>query len=501
MIYIDPPYNTNSDKFLYPDKFDKEEQEVLKLSGLSDDDIERLEFSFKTPKSHNGWLTFMYPRLKLAKDLLSDEGVIFISIDDNEQANLKLLCDEIFGENNFVSSFVWKCRNSLQHEEPLISSQTERIIMYCKDKNYYLSQSLSLNRVRKPYDATEYSNPDNDPRGPWLSSGKTRNDGRPEYTVTSPTGKKFTKPWIPSPQEFAKWEQENLIWWGKDGNSIPRKKSFLKDFRGNAVSDLLQDEYIDEIQVKNEKIKRTKIYEIGTTEIGSKEVKNLFGGAKIFDYPKPHLLMKYLIYIATDKDSIILDFFAGSGTTGHAVMQLNSEDNGNRKFILCQIDEDIDKNKNKEAYQFCKDNNLPPCISSITCERLNRAGNKINKGDTGYKVFDLVQKPHLNLDKNGQMEILENNLTPIDRIYNLIAQIGIDCPDTAPKEILKDCMYLYENNGTKNYYITNSGLLDNIEGKKLFKEAISNGNIYIDGWTATLNTTLQEQKDNIKIIF
>ena len=294
MIYIDPPYNTGND-FVYEDDFSQNTNDYVQNSGQVDELGNRLVPNNESNgRFHTDWLNMMYPRLKVARDLLSDDGVIFISIDDNEQSNLKKICDEIFGEKNFVAEFVWKCRNSLQHDESLVSKQTERIIFYTKNKNGWSSENgYKLNRIRKPFDATEHKNPDNDPRGPWLSSGKTRNDGRPSYTVVSPTGAEFTKPWIPSPSEFKRWEEEQLIWWGKDGNSIPRKKSFLKDFKGNAISDILMDEYTDEVKGENS-IKRIKRWEIGTTESGTKGVKILFDDklyySNVYSWGKKYLL-------------------------------------------------------------------------------------------------------------------------------------------------------------------------------------------------------------------
>ena len=366
VIYIDPPYNTGSSEqgaFIYNDSRYLDKYPNGKLIKKND------------PLRHSAWLSFMNKRLLLAKNLLSERGIIFISIDDNEQANLKLLCDEIFGEQNFVGKLLWKCRNSLQHEEPLICSQTEYILLYAKHKaiwNY--DKNLKFNRIRKPFDATEYKNPDNDPRGPWLSSGKTRNDGRPSYTVISPSGKPFCKPWIPSPNEFKKWEQDNLIWWGKNGDSIPRKKSFLSDFKGNAISDILFDEYIQEI--KNEELKRKKIWEIGTTESGTKGLKDIFSGNTFFNYPKPASLIIFLIKISSSQNSKILDFFAGSGTTLHATMNLNKEDGGHRQCILVQSPEktyeiknekEVPKKGSENAY-----NNGYKKISDITYERNRR---------------------------------------------------------------------------------------------------------------------------------
>ena len=211
-----------------------------------------------------------------------------------------------------------------------------------------------------------------------------------------------------------------------------------------------------------------------------------------------------------NKDSIILDFFAGSGTTGHAVMQLNAEDGGNRKFILCQIDEPI--KEDKPAYKFCKDNNLPPVISSITIERLKRAGEKIAKEieiqnaqpylfekdikqvpDIGFKVFDSVEAPKLELDGNGQISILFNDNDTLSRIYNMIFTVGLDEPTQIPEEVIKDCIYKIGN----HYYITNSEKIK----KDDFAETIKNGKVFIDGWTASLNGTLQNYKEDVKIVF
>ncbi len=392
MIYIDPPYNTGKD-FIYPDNYREPVDDYLKFTGAMDEKGVSL---VANPKSggayHRRWLGMMLPRLQLARELLAKDGVIFISIDDNEQANLKILCDEVFGEENFVAEFIWKNRNSLQHDECLVSKQTERILFYVTDKliwNY--DNGYKLNRIRKPFDATEYKNPDNDPRGPWLSSGKTRNDGRPSYTVVSPAGVSFTKPWIPSPKEFEKWEKEGLIWWGKDGTSIPRKKAFLKDFKGNAISDILFDEYTDEVKNENS-LKRTKRWEIGTTESGTKGEKVLFDGIAPFDYPKPWTLIKHLISIATNPSALILDFFSGSATTAHACMQLNAEDGGKRKFIMVQLPVECDPSSAAAKAGFKN-------ICEIGKERIRRAGKKIlgehperqGKLDVGFKVYRLAK--------------------------------------------------------------------------------------------------------------
>ena len=507
-IYIDPPYNTNSDNFLYPDRFDKEELEALGLQDIGKEEYDRMEFIFKkSKKSHNGWLTFMYPRLKLARDLLTDDGAIFISIDDNEQANLKLLCDEIFGEDNFVANFIWKNRNSLQYEERITTIQTEYIMLYIKNKDTYKKNEKRFNKITKPYDGLGYKNPDNDPNGAWITSGKERNDGRKIYTVISPTGVKHTGAWIPTKEEFEKWDKEGLIWWGKDGSAKPRKKSYLKDFDGNVSSNILFDEYI-----LTDKFKKEKIWDIGTTESASKELNNILS-KQIFNYPKPSTLIKYILYISSAKNDIVLDFFAGSGTTAHAVMELNAEDGGNRKFILCQIDEEIKKEKSA-AYDFCIDNNFEPVISSITVERVNRAGDKIlktlkesndmfddKKIDIGYKVFDLHDVNIEKEDENKQIILLLNGVTDLSRIYNMIINIGLNSPVSKLTPIIENCAYMIEEDNIKRYYITNSEILiKNDENKQKFKDMIESGMVYIDGWTVTINVSLQQYKDNVKIV-
>jgi adenine-specific DNA-methyltransferase len=281
--------------------------------------------------------------------------------------------------------------------------------------------------------------------------------------------------------------------------------------------------------------------EFGT---GTAEVKKLFNGIEVFTKPKSTEFIEFLIQVSTNENDIILDFFAGSGTTGHAVMQLNAEDGGNRKFILCQEDREIDKDK--PAYKFCVENNLPPVISSITVERLKRAGEKIknslnrdlsdsrdehdskqekktttdlfnqgsqsnpkNQGsdnnqenhtnqknhslDIGFKVFDSVEAPKLMVDDKGQISIIENETDTLSRIYNMIFTVGLDEPTQVPEEVVKDCIYKIGN----HYYITNSEKLTNDD----FADALKNGKVFIDGWTASLNGTLQNYKEDVKIVF
>ena len=477
-IYIDPPYNTKSDEFIYPDKFNKEETEVLGLANLSDDDFARMDFSFKTKKSHNGWLSFMYPRLLLARDLLSDDGVIFISIDDNEQANLKLLCDDVFGEENFVASFI-----VIRSEGGGLAKKA--VIGH----DYMLAYSKNISEftpLGKPKDIRGKiilrNNEEYWIETDWLRSefGKYGTLNYEEIAVIKGQEKKceIDEGLEKGDYVLIKKGQKHIVGrYRKVADDTSKFYTILKHLNKNGVDDLKQIELND-----------------------------------YFDFPKPLSLVKEAILGATikNKDSIILDFFAGSGTTGHAVMQLNAEDGGNRKFILCQIDEHI--KKDKPAYKFCVENKLPPVISSITIERLKRAGEKIAKEieaeagkpdlfeenkkqmpDIGFKVFDSVDAPKLEIDEIGQISIRFNDNDALSRIYNMIFTVGLDEPAQKPEEIIKDCIYKIGN----NYYITNSERIS----KDNFADAIKNGKVFIDGWTASLSGTLQNYKEDVKIVF
>ena len=488
-IYIDPPYNTTNDEFVYPDKFDKEEAEVLGLANLSESDFARMDFSFKTKKSHNGWLAFMYPRLLLARDLLSKDGVIFISIDDNEQANLKLLCDDIFGEENFVTNFIWRRRKTQANLSKFVSPVHDYLLCYSKDSNF-------LNLEKIPYSEEfikkTFSNPDNDPRGVYQTGPLARpaNSTNKEYELTMPNGRKITAKWSCSEETFKTYIKENRLVIPRDGEGMPRIKIFLNELEG---------------QIPN-----TWLDNVATNDEASKEIEDILGSNAYFSYPKPIKLIIHLCNIGLKNNDIILDFFAGSGTTGHAVMQLNADDGGNRKFILCQIDEPI--KEDKPAYQFCIDNNLPPVISSITIERLKRAGEKIAKDieaensktgmfeedkkqvpDIGFKIFDSVEAPKLKVDDKGQISITENETDALSRIYNMIFTVGLDESTQVPEEVVKDCIYKIGN----HYYITNSEKITSDD----YSNAIKNGKVFIDGWTASLNGTLQNYKEDVKIVF
>lgn len=495
-IYIDPPYNTEKDEFVYPDRFDKEEAEVLGLANLSESDFARMDFSFKTKKSHNGWLAFMYPRLLMARDLLRKDGVIFISIDDNEQANLKLLCDDVFGDENFEGHIHWRRRHNQPNDKTkMIGLVAEHILSYSKNKEEYKKQGVGK------VDLTgEFSNPDNDERGDWASKpwkvGSDQSGSR--YIIKNPVnGKEYDEEWMGDETNYKLLLADNRIVFPKNGEGLPRKKYFRfeREEEGQSATNWWSHQ------------------DFGHNQGANDEMTGLFGVKNVFSNPKPKELIRGLVQISNAKNNdLILDFFAGSGTTGHTVMQLNAEDGGNRKFILCQIDENIDPVKKKDAYDFCIQNNLEPVISSITIERLKRAGEKISdeirieneKGDLfkkdkkqvpdiGFKVFDSVEAPKLQVDEKGQISFTVNESDTLSRIYNMIFTVGLDEPTKVPEEVVKDCIYKIGN----HYYITNSELISNDD----FSNAIKNGKVFIDGWTASLNGTLQNYKEDVKIVF
>lgn len=363
MIYIDPPYNTGNDSFIYPDKFSETKEEYMKRVGDKDaEGYMTREGMFRKNSRENGqyhsnWLNMMMPRLYLAKNLLREDGVIFISIDDNEVHNLRLLMNEIFGEENFVANIIWQKRTSPDARYNLGAAH-DYILVYGKSLEILKStlNKVSLSEER----ANEYKNPDDDPRGPWASVDITGQTGHATssqfYSITTPTGIEYTPPvgrcWALSQQTFEKLCEDNRIWFGADGSSRPRKKVFLSEVEGvNAWTWWSNTE-------------------VGHNQEASKEIKDLMGSADIFTNPKPSRLVKQMLTIATQQDDIILDFFAGSGTTAHAVMQLNKEDGGNRKFICVQLPELCDPKS--EAYKAGYST-----IAEISKERIRRASAKI----------------------------------------------------------------------------------------------------------------------------
>ena len=418
MIYIDPPYNTGND-FIYEDDFSKNTADYADNSGQTDAEGNRLiQNSESNGRYHTDWLNMLYPRLKLAKDFLSKNGVIFISIDDHEQENLKKICDEIFGHNNFIGQFIWQRRTSPDMRK-LVSTAHDYIISYVRDIS---NLNDTINKVRlTANDANNYSNPDNDPRGPWASSDFTAQGYRPNqmYEIVTPRGARYTPPegrcWKNLKSEFIKQRDEGRIWFGKDGKGIPRRKTYLSEREGKNVWTWWPNS------------------EVGHSQEATQEVKSLFAGHSYFDYPKPVRLIKKLIQIGSNENDIIMDFFSGSSTTAQATMQLNSEDKFKRKYILVQLPEKTQEKS--EAYQAGYKS-----ICDIGEERIRRASKKIKKEtnsdiDYGFRCFkvdssnmkDVYYKP--SDVKQGEISLFTDNIkedrTPEDLLIQVMLDLGV----------------------------------------------------------------------------
>lgn len=407
MIYIDPPYNTGKD-FVYKDNFTVNSEEWKAKSGDYDEYKQRLVVNPETSgRYHSDWLSMMYPRLKLARNLLKDDGVIFISIDDNEVHNLRKVSDEIFGEGNFVAQLIWQRAFSPKNDARFVSNSHDFILVYCRNLS-----DFKIGRLPRTEEANaRYGNPDNDPRGDWMSSDISVKTYNPEndYPITAPSGRVIEPPagrcWSLSKKAFFERLQDNRIWFGPDGNNTPRIKRFLSELR-------------------NEGMVPTSILfhkEVGHSQEGAQEVVKLFEGKGHFDGPKPVRLLSRMLTLANlEKDSIVLDFFSGSATTAHAVMQLNAEDAGNRKYIMVQLPEVTDEKS--EAYKAGYKN-----ICEIGKERIRRAAKSIVNGQLA-----MVNEKKAELEKiingqllmvNGQWMFPENVLID-EKAESLLAEIN-----------------------------------------------------------------------------
>ena len=383
VIYIDPPYNTGSDGFVYNDKFNFTPQALAERLDIDEERAGRiLSMTKRGSASHAAWLTFMLPRLTFARDLLTKNGVIFISIDDNEQANLKELCDEIFGEDCFVAQFIWEKRVNRENRKET-SVRHDYILCYSKvfidDEHRRIMQLPMSGRA-----LASYSNPDNDPRGPWKSDPAHAQAGHGVesqfYTLVAPNGKKHKLPsgrcWIYKEETMNEAIKDNRIWFGSDGNGVPRIKTYLyaKD-RGLTPETIITDTISAEEGSTNEKAKNY--------------IKDLFDGKAVFETPKPVELVEHLLKMSI-ADGIALDFFSGSATTAHAIMDMNSKDGGTRHFILVQLQEPCKPDSEAAKAGF-------KTIDEIGMERIKRAAKKIKAdnplfaGDLGFKHYTLEE--------------------------------------------------------------------------------------------------------------
>lgn len=414
VIYIDPPYNTGQDDFAYPDSFEYSDDKLKDMFGLDDEQVERLK-SIQGKSSHSAWLTFMYPRLQLAKRMLKRDGVIFISVDDNEDGNLKEICDEIFGESNFLAQVVWERAYAPINLKKNFSPSHDYMLVYGRDANVIETNGIARNNTSDD----RYQNPDNDPRGPWSSSDISVGPAIQAniYPVTTPSGRVVEPPagrsWRLSQKAFYERLADNRIWFGSDGNGVPRIKRFKSELKKTGITPMTIWKYKD----------------VGHSQEATQKLQKLMGGKKYFTYPKPVKLVQRAIQLYSNEDSIILDFFAGSATTAEAVMKQNIDDGGHRRFIMVQLPEKTYKT-NKDGAPKLKDGRRIPTkggrsaledgymgIDEISRERIRRAAAKIREDnnlsedfDGSFKHYRVVEPTRQTLEKIEDFDINNTDL-------------------------------------------------------------------------------------------
>ena len=443
MIYIDPPYNTGND-FVYNDDFARTEaEEDLEAGNVDELGLRYRKNTDSNGKFHSDWCSMIYPRLLVARSLLTEDGVIFISIDDNEVRNLRNICDEVFGEGNYLSTLVWERAFSPKNDAKYISNSHDYIVMYAKSID-----NFTIGRLPRTEEANaRYSNPDNDPRGVWQSDNLTVKTYSPsgDYPITLPSGRIVEPPagrcWSLSAKAFAERLQDNRIWFGADGNGTPRIKRFLHElkFDGMAPTSILF--YKD----------------VGHSQEGAQEVIKLFGDKGVFDGPKPVRLMQRLITLANlNDDSIVLDFFSGSASTAHALMKTNAEKDSHCRFIMVQLPEEVSDTKKNQDY-----NTIP----EIGKERIRRAGKKIKEEnplttqhlDTGFRVFRLDESNYLEVKKSPKeydqdmlglfVDNIKADRTDLDLLFGSMLAWGVQLDMPMTTEQVDGCTVYTVNEG------------------------------------------------------
>ncbi len=439
MIYIDPPYNTGRD-FIYRDKFAQSSEDYLSDSGQKDEEGNRLITNTESNgRFHSDWLSMMYPRLKLARNLLRDDGVIFISIDDNEVHNLRRLNDEIFGDNNFLAKLIWKKRNTPPNDKT-IAAQHEYIL--CIVKNNNLSRINLRQRTEKQM--SRYKNPDSHPKGLWVAGDLTANvkGGRYVSSLNFPiinpyTGKEYYPPsngnWRFNKEKINKLIENNEIYFGENNQGKPKLKRFLCDVKEGTAWTTLWDF-------------------VPFNSTASAEMTNILGNLAIFENPKPTGLIIEILKAGSSKNGIVLDFFSGSATTAHATMQLNAEDSGNRQFIMVQLPEQCGEKSEafKAGYK---------TIAEISKERIRRAGTKIKQENPNAKDLDIgfrvlkVDSSNMNdvsytpdkthqADMFARIEHIKKDRSDEDLLFQVMLDWGLELTLPVRKEtILKKTVY------------------------------------------------------------
>ena len=443
MIYIDPPYNTGND-FVYNDDFARTAaEEDLDAGNVDELGLRYRKNTDSNGKFHSDWCSMIYSRLLVARSLLTEDGVIFISIDDNEVRNLRNICDEVFGEGNYISTLVWERAYSPKNDAKYISNSHDYIVMYAKSID-----NFTIGRLPRTEEANaRYSNPDNDPRGIWKPSDmsvKTYN-AECDYPITTPSGRTVEPPagrcWRLSAKAFAERLQDNRIWFGADGNSVPSIKRFLSElkYEGMAPTSILFYK------------------EVGHSQEGAQEVVALFGDKGVFDGPKPVRLMQRLITLANlNDDSIVLDFFSGSASTAHALMKTNAEKDSHCRFIMVQLPEEVSDTKKNQDYD---------TIPEIGKERIRRAGKKIKEEsplttqdlDTGFRVFRLDESNYLDVKKSpkeydqDKLGLFADNIkqgrTDLDLLFGSMLAWGVQLDMPMTTEQVDACTVYTVNEG------------------------------------------------------
>lgn len=496
-IYIDPPYNTGNDGFGYNDKFNYSVEKLIDILDISEEEAKRIfDMTNSESNSHSAWLTFMYPRIYIAKSLLSDLGVLLISIDEHELSNCLKLAEMIFGDEN-IDVLIWR-KNGKQGNTKQINrfkNSHEYIIVAYKNKNV---TTLGKTKLKPKWNGM--SNPDKDPRGNWMSGNisndeeKSRYDSPNYYSVTTPSGKVYTREWYFPKEEFEALANDYLvnedgekvsrIYYPSNGSGVPRIKRFENE---------LQEFYFDSI-----------IDEMGTFTDAKDELKELFDGIDIFSTPKPVKMLMELIRVSTREDDIILDFFSGSSATAHAVMKLNAEDNGNRKFVMVQWDEKF--KEDDEAYKVGY-----KTIDEVGRERIRRAAKKIKEEtnadiDYGFKNYYIKDVDQNTLDK---LEKFEANW--IDQDKTILDEFGANSVLTTWMNYdgygLSDCYEIIELENYKAYKCNNTIYLinPNISDKSIKcliekyekEDSFDCNRIVLFGYSFNLNE-IQTLKDNLK---
>lgn len=446
MIYIDPPYNTGNDS-LYRDNFKQGREEYAEEAGEIDEDGNRLfKNTDSNPRFHSVWCSVIYPRLMLARNLLSDDGVIFISIDDNEQDNLKKCCDEVWGKNNFIAQIIWERAYSPVNLMKHFSTSHDYILCYAKNIDIAICRGIHRNDTTND----RYSNPDNDSRGVWKASDLSVGPAVESniYPIRTPSGRIVEPPagrsWSLSEKAFSERLQDNRIWFGANGNNVPAMKRFLSELRKTGITPMTIWKYS----------------EVDHSQGATQKLAKIFDGKKLFNYPKSVALLERCIQLYADSDDIILDFFSGSATTAHAVMQLNAEDGGKRRFIMVQLPEPC--GENTEAYKAGYNN-----ICEIGKERIRRAGRKIkeenadkpdiDKLDIGFRVFKVADSNmndiYYSADAYTQdlLTQMESNIkadrTELDLLFGCLLDWGIPLSLPYTSETIDGCTVHDYNDG------------------------------------------------------